>query len=122
MNGSYSMKRSFHRAAKLDSRRAHLRPNQYSKILATSKAHYWFPIFLIWGKKKKKNDISACKFEAQKLIREALTSLEFEASQIQILDLETRLQSLRDRIDKPGVNNQVEKLISAMESLKVFFL
>lgn len=117
MNGSYSMKRSFHRAAKLDSRRAQLRPNQYSKILATSKAHYWFPIFLIWG-----HDISACKFEAQKLIREALTTMEFEASQIQILDLETRLQCLRDRIDKAGVNNQVEKLISAMESLKAFFL
>lgn len=48
------LKRSFHRAAKLDSRRAHLRPNQYSKFLATSKAHYWFPIFLIWGKKIKK--------------------------------------------------------------------
>lgn len=48
--------------------------------------------------------------------------MEFEASQIQILDLETPLQSLRDRIDKAGVNNQVEKLISAMESQKVFFL
>ncbi|XP_024048173.1 coiled-coil domain-containing protein 93 isoform X2 [Citrus clementina] len=44
--------------------------------------------------------------------------MEFEASQIQILDLETPLQSLRDRIDKAGVNNQVEKLISAMESVK----
>lgn len=75
-----------------------------------------------WFRGKKKHDISACKFEAQKLIREALTSMEFEASQIQILDLETPLQSLRDRIDKAGVNNQVEKLISAMESVKVFFL
>lgn len=44
-----------------------------------------------------------------------------EASEIKNFDIETELQCLRERINKEDANDRVEKLKSAIESLKVSF-
>lgn len=45
--------------------------------------------------------------------------MEIEASEIQHLDLETKIRCLRESIDKEGVNARVDKLKSAIKSIKV---
>lgn len=44
-----------------------------------------------------------------------------EASEIDNLDIETEIQCLRERINKEDANDRVEKLKSAIESLRVSF-